>query len=178
MGIRRINFKCSVEGCEKTAASRQLCSMHYARWRRHGDPLVVTAPHGSLRDRIEAKLDRAGGPSACWLWQGWCNNKGYGVVSSGGRRGPLVYVHRAYYEIVVGPIPPLLQLDHVRARGCMHKHCANPAHLEPVTAGENTIRSRPKLCKQGHSYDDSLDNKGRRWCRICRDARNAARYRE
>lgn len=29
---------CSVEGCERTREKREWCSMHYKRWRLHGDP--------------------------------------------------------------------------------------------------------------------------------------------
>lgn len=33
--------KCSIEGCDKEARSKGWCSMHYTRWLRHGDPLVI-----------------------------------------------------------------------------------------------------------------------------------------
>jgi len=33
---------CSVEGCDKPVTSRGWCEMHYYRWRRHGDPAIVT----------------------------------------------------------------------------------------------------------------------------------------
>lgn len=153
-----------------------MCGKHYTRWRRHGDPTIVTSPHAPLLERIEAKLDRSGGPGACWPWTGRTNNKGYGVVGSGGKRGPLRYVHRAYYELIVGPIPDGLQIDHVRARGCTMKHCANPAHLEPVTASVNQLRWRSDVCKRGHPFESTPDSKGKRWCRVCRDERNRRRY--
>jgi 5-methylcytosine-specific restriction endonuclease McrA len=34
-------IKCSVDGCENTKKTKGYCSMHYARWRRHGDPNKV-----------------------------------------------------------------------------------------------------------------------------------------
>lgn len=33
---------CKIDGCEKPAAQRGWCGMHYMRWNRNGDPLVRT----------------------------------------------------------------------------------------------------------------------------------------
>ena len=40
---------CSIEGCKKEikyGSARGFCSMHYSRWRRHGDPIKGTRAHG------------------------------------------------------------------------------------------------------------------------------------
>lgn len=34
-------MQCVIEGCPAPAKSRGWCQMHYARWKRHGDPLAV-----------------------------------------------------------------------------------------------------------------------------------------
>lgn len=39
---------CVIEGCEKKKQSKGLCSMHYARKQRHGDPQVTLRPRGIL----------------------------------------------------------------------------------------------------------------------------------
>lgn len=35
---------CSFEGCDKITFARNWCTMHYSRWRRHGDPAVASKP--------------------------------------------------------------------------------------------------------------------------------------
>lgn len=46
----------------------------------------------------------------CWLFIGATNDDGYGVA---GVDGKIKYVHRASYEVLVGPIPEELELDHL-----------------------------------------------------------------
>lgn len=71
--------------------------------------------------------------SGCWNWILKLDRKGYGVKNDGGTyRG----AHRVVYEKYVGPVPEGFQLDHL----CRNPRCVNPAHLEPVTAKENSRR--------------------------------------
>jgi len=144
---------CAVDGCEKHAARRGMCSMHYYRWKKYGDPLVVCTqgpPATPVLERIEARTVRQ--ENGCWHFTGSLY-KGYGQIQTGsnydGTRKPR-QVHRVAYEILVGPIPEGLQLDHTCHNDdplcpggdvCLHRRCWNPAHLEPVTPGENTRRS-------------------------------------
>jgi hypothetical protein len=48
----------------------------------------------------------------------------------------IIRAHRFAYELLVGPIPEGLVIDHL----CRNRRCVNPAHLEPVTAEENWRR--------------------------------------
>lgn len=80
----------------------------------------------------------------CWLWQGELNRNGYGRVWISGRR---LMTHRVVYELLVGEIPQGLLLDHVKER-CSSRACCNPAHLEPVTPRENTLRGSAVLFRR------------------------------
>lgn len=123
-----------------------------------------------LPERFWAKVRFEGG--GCWLWSGGKSGPGYGAFWWGGRMRP---AHIIAYTVLVGPVPSGLDLDHVRARGCRHRHCVNPAHLEPVTRSENCRRgdmdrySMRTHCKWGHPFDEAntyLHPRGRQ-CREC-----------
>jgi hypothetical protein len=32
---------CKIEGCTNPVVAKEMCSRHYTRWQRHGDPLMV-----------------------------------------------------------------------------------------------------------------------------------------
>jgi hypothetical protein len=76
-------------------------------------------------------------------------------------------------EALIEPVPDGLVLDHVKARGCANPSCVNPAHLEPVTQRENTLRGKAATkthCKRGHLYDEAntgFTTQGHRRCRTC-----------
>jgi hypothetical protein len=36
-----VSAACDVDGCGRQAHAKALCSKHYERWRKHGDPLFV-----------------------------------------------------------------------------------------------------------------------------------------
>jgi hypothetical protein len=135
-----------------------------------------------LEDRLWGHGDKNGPVPAhrpelgpCWLWGRWCHPSGYGGIS---KHGHWVAVHRLVYEMLVGPIPEGLTLDHL----CRVRHCCNPQHLEPVTCAVNLLRgvgasaqnARKTHCVHGHPLtEDNLlrptpSRPGARLCRACK----------
>jgi hypothetical protein len=90
-----------------------------------------------LEERVFEKID----VGDCWNWTASTDGKGYGQVALGrnGGKQRLGRAHRVVYELLVGPIPEGLTLDHL----CKNIICVNPDHLEPVTMGENVRRAEP-----------------------------------
>lgn len=113
--------------------------------------------------------------SNCWYWDGIYYPSGYGQVYSPAAKRQ-INAHRFVWEMLVGPIPSGLQLDHL----CRIRGCVNPAHLRPVTLRENVlapgsrspsaIHAAKTHCPRGHAYDaknTSITSLGRRRCKAC-----------
>lgn len=137
-----------------------------------------------VAERFWSKVDRSAGPDGCWLWTAGLDEAGYGRFNPTSR--VKVKAHRFAYELLVGPIPDGLQLDHVYDFGCRHRNCVNPAHLEPVTGRENTRRRRvnqgwprnPSHCKHGHLFDEVNTGSRREGSRVWRSCRACGRDRQ
>lgn len=127
----------------------------------------------------------------CWPWRGSTNNRGYAVISAGGRTRLL---HLVVYPLVHGPIPTGWEVDHLchhpdycaKKDGCPHRACGNPGHWKARTPEENNLRSgsptavnaRKDECIRGHALvGDNLivraDRPEHRECRECRRLRRA-----
>jgi hypothetical protein len=124
-----------------------------------------------LADRFWPKVDRRDDDD-CWPWLGQTNRAGYGAIVSAGHNGKKLQAHRVAYELLVGPIPEGLVIDHL----CRNPSCVNPAHMEPVTNADNTIRGMGSTCKRGHPLDGwaraGRGRAGKRYCKRCKAAAN------
>ena len=126
--------------------------------------------HQSIEDRFWAKVEAM--PSGCWEWRAAHDPKGYGVFR--GEQSILVKAYKFSYELLCGPVPAGLQIDHL----CRNPGCVNPDHMEPVTAGVNIMRgvgptavnAAKTSCCRGHLFtpENVYLYHGRRYCRACR----------
>ena len=162
-------------GGKTSLAARTISELGLSR----GDPrkwIVGHQQRGVYRPiipRLESRSRLT--PEGCWEWFGAKSPAGYGTISWLGRDRP---THRVAYELLVGPVPDGLQLDHL----CRNRACLNPEHLEPVTNRENTRRGLLGVlkthCKHGHEYtteNTRITPEGKRVCRICHRGREAIR---
>jgi hypothetical protein len=143
---------------------------------------AVVSENERILERFMAKVDKQ--ENGCWLWTAATDRDGYGHFSFERRTAQ---AHRVAYELLVGPIPEGLTLDHL----CRERRCVSPEHLEPVTIGVNTLRgeaftarqARQTHCKRGHEFTSEntspqVAGRGRR-CRACaQDARRRRTLRE
>lgn len=79
----------------------------------------------SLSDRFWEKVDRSGGPDACWLWIPTPPAHGYGVIKWHGKS---YRANRVAWELTNGSIPEGLWVLHNCPSGD-NPRCCNPAHL-------------------------------------------------
>jgi len=187
---------CNAPGCEKPRHARDLCSMHDARMKRHGElePAGLAMRGASLEAQYRAKVDQRG-PNECWPWKAFVSPDGYGKFN----RSPVGQLaHRYSWFLRYGPIPPGFVVDHTchdpaectGGKACPHRQCQNPRHMtlvRPVRNGAEGRRRMPNSdvthCPAGHPYSpentlwSTRRSTGReyRQCRAC--ARERARKR-
>ena len=134
--------------------------------------MTIIAEPSVLPASIASKLELE---DSHWIWQGWANDKGYPYAWHEGRDQP---AYRVVWELLVGPIPEGLELDHL----CVTPMCCNPQHLEPVTHAENQrrIRERYTHCVHGHDWSNPNNVRtrpnGARYCAECNRISCRARY--
>jgi hypothetical protein len=81
----------------------------------------------SLFERVEVSEE-----TGCWRWRGNLT-RGYARIAVAGK---LMKAHRFVYQATVRE----LRADEVLDHQCRTRDCVNPAHLEPITNRQNTLR--------------------------------------
>ncbi len=99
---------------------RRTCSMACRRAR----PIAL---------RLWEKVDRSGGPDACWPWTGARTRQGYGYLLESGVGSKRLTCSRLVLELTQGVIPDGLFALH----SCDNPPCCNPKHLRVGTREDN-----------------------------------------
>lgn len=163
--------KCAACGLRYRERTDRVGNPGFCSWRCRTSPAATIA-----RFRAKIHINKNG----CWIWTAGRCSGGYGKFLN-------TTAHRFAYQKFVGAIPDGLCLDHI----CRNRACCNPAHLEPVTQKENTLRgdtfqarnAAKTHCPHGHEYTTENTYRypnGRRRCKTCRriaDNKPAARAR-
>lgn len=112
--------------------------MHYARWRRFGDPeKTISAAHGQLMKWLQDHVDYQG--DDCLIWPFGRNGKGYGAIKF---NGTMTVASRVMCILAHGqPDQPELEAAHSCGRG--HEACTSPRHLRWASSQEN---ANDKFC--------------------------------
>ena len=119
----------------------------------------------------------------CELWVGGSDSWGYGLFR---RNGKIWRTHRSTWEVIYGPIPDAIQVNHL----CHTPPCTLPKHLYLGTHADNmkdrgrvghNANTRKTHCIHGHEFTESNTY---RWirptsfvmraCRRCKQARKRA----
>ena len=125
-------------GKEIFSKGRELCAMHYYRFLRHGSTLTINLPlkirARNWDKRFWSQVEKT---ETCWTWKGAIDSYGYGVFQLSYPERKTVKAHRTAYELMAGPIPTELTVDHT----CVNAKCVNPNHMDIVSASENSKRA-------------------------------------
>lgn len=123
---------CKIEGCGKTHYGFGWCQMHYARHRKHGDPLISgnTARGEPSRFFRDVVLTYEG--DECLFWPFGKNNGRARFC----RKGRDEFVSRAVCEEINGP-PPTPKHEAAHSCGKGHLGCVAKRHLSWKTPSGN-----------------------------------------
>lgn len=99
-------------------------------------------------ERFWSRVDKSGGPDACWPYMGARESNGYGYPTWG-EKGRHALGHRLAWQLTNGEIPPRRLVCHT----CDNPPCCNPAHLFLGTGSSNALDKvakgrHPKTAKQ------------------------------
>jgi hypothetical protein len=151
--------------------------------------------HRYVRDteaeRFWSKVERSGGPDACWMWLAGTDGLGYGRFNRTDRRRASAQIgaHRMAWLLTHDEeLPPTIPLRHT----CDTPGCVNPKHLfkgsDADARRDAMLKGRPYLsyvgrrthCQRGHKLTDRntiVQRRGERIIALCRACRLASQSR-
>ncbi len=135
---------CAIDGCTNTRIiARGMCTTHYKRWYKHGDPLTPAKAYAPKGATLQARLDfhghdviqRVDGMTACHEWRSLRDDNGYGRIWTGDR---VEFAHRVAYRLAHNGLDASADMMHQ----CDNPPCINPDHLRP---GNDALNAQEKV---------------------------------
>lgn len=128
--------KCSVVECARPTSNVGLCSVHYRRKLRHGDPLAQVRTPPGTRERFYQEVILRHSSRDCLYWPFGTDGQGYASMTVDGGRS--VNVHRRVCIQVHGDQPnDKSHAAHSCGRGV--RGCVSPLHVSWKTPTENSL---------------------------------------
>ncbi len=130
---------CAIDGCDKKQSAKRLCSNHYQKLKRYGDPLRQPP---TTEERFWSRIEKT---DSCWLWTGLVNDAGYGMI---GVDKKLVRAHRYSYWLHYGewPLP-------VGRHTCDNPKCVRPDH---IVAGTHQDNMADRCKRKRHAFGERV----------------------
>ena len=132
---RFCSLKCAWRFAVGPASGAKQTAARQSRLRERWPDGVITRPMPTPQQvaRFWSQVQKG---DNCWLFVGRRMNNGYGWFEFKSLHRFSIAAHRLSYLLASREIPDGYDLDHL----CRVRNCVNPAHLEPVTRGENLRR--------------------------------------
>lgn len=129
----RLIKTCSVCGCDRPHYGKDMCSMHYARWRRTGSTEAELTPKGEPKRFLCEVVLNHKDKKKCLTWP-YSKSSGYATIRHAGKRA--YKVTRLICRKIYGKAPtPEHYACHTCGKG--HEGCVNPHHLYWGTPKQN-----------------------------------------
>lgn len=126
---------CSIPDCDKPIEARELCTTHYRRLLKYGDPLVHGRPKRTMAEIFASYMPGEPPAEGCWDWTGGVHSKtGYGRLVLTNKKHMLA--HRASHAIF-NPHDPVTTEKPFVLHSCDRPICVQPAHLRAGNNADN-----------------------------------------
>lgn len=148
---------CQVEGCVKKERARGWCTMHYARWQRHGDPLYERSREPSPCD-VEGCQRSASKRGWCEMhYMRWCKHGDPGAAEM--LRNPPQDPNATHKACIhCGGVKPVVEFD--GSRNCC-KACRRARARK--WSEENPERRREQRRRYYERHKDRVNEQARQW---------------